>query len=291
MVAVSTPRPFGNFAEERKGKIDFTAAWTDATGTKWWHCQPCWNKKKAKKYNYSGGSSTIVNHLRKEHRIILPGRQENRRQVTQSRLGDINRIFGDEAQVFKKRKTAAAENALDQSTFRKLYCRYVVACSLPFSHVEQPAFRDLVQYICPAANDLLPTSGSTIRNDLQRGYNDNWTSPNHLGVIGFTVQFVTEDHGLLSLVVRIKELQGHRSGENMAEAIMEFVREYGIASKVGCFMMDNASNMNTMIDKVSDGLESEFDVFYDPPQHQLRCFSHTITLAVMEFLIGERPHD
>jgi hypothetical protein len=39
------------------------------------------------------------------------------------------------------------------------------------------------------------------------------------------------------------------SGENMAEAIMEFIREYGIASKVGYFMMDNATNMNTMIDK------------------------------------------
>ncbi|KAM4067699.1 transposase-like protein [Hirsutella rhossiliensis] len=92
---------------------------------------------------------------------------------------------------------------------------------------------------------------------------NNWTSPNHLGVIGFTVQFVTEDH-----------------------AIMEFVREYGISSKIGYFMMDNASNMNTMIDKVSDDLEREFDVFYDPLQHRLRCFGHIINLAVMEFLIG-----
>jgi hypothetical protein len=56
-----------------------------------------------------------------------------------------------------------------------------------------------------------------------------------LGVIGFTVQFVTEDHGLQSLVVRIKELEGQHNGEHMAEAIMEFIREYGIASKVGYF--------------------------------------------------------
>lgn len=48
-------------------------------------------------------------------------------------------------------------------------------------------------------------------------------SPNCLGVIGFTVQFVTEDHGLQSLVVGIKELEGQHSGENMAEAIMEFI--------------------------------------------------------------------
>ncbi|KJZ68113.1 hypothetical protein HIM_12500 [Hirsutella minnesotensis 3608] len=160
---------------------------------------------------------------------MLSGRQENRREVTQTRLGDITAFLADEAQVSKKRKATVAENALDQPMFRELYCRYVVACSLPFTHVEQPAFRDLIQYICPAANDLLPTSGDTIRSDLQRGYDgkrefvrralqnalssihivpDNWTSANHLGVIGFTVQFVTEDHGQLSLVIRIKELQG-----------------------------------------------------------------------------------
>ncbi|KAM4067763.1 hypothetical protein HRG_009844 [Hirsutella rhossiliensis] len=66
---------------------------------------------------------------------------------------------------------------------------------------------------------------------------------------------------------------------------MEFIREYGIATKVGYFMMDNATNMNTMIDKVSDDLEHEFEVFYDPLPHRLRCFGHIINLAVMEFLM------
>ncbi|OAQ57667.2 transposase-like protein [Pochonia chlamydosporia 170] len=183
-------------------------------------------------------------------------------------------------------------------------------CSLPFAQVEHPAFRDLIRYLRPAADDLLPRSGDTVKTDLQWGYDnkkefvkralqnalssihiipDNWASPNGLGVIGFTVQFVTEDHGLQSLVVRIKELEGEHSGEHMAEAIMEFIREYGIATKVGYFMMDNASNMNTMIDKVSDELEQEFDVFYDPLPHRLRCTGHIINLAVMEFLIGKRP--
>lgn len=75
----------------------------------------------------------------------------------------------------------------------------------------------------------------------------------------------------------------------MAEAIMEFIQEFGIASKVRYFIMDNATNMNTMIDKVSNDLEHEFDIFYDPLPHQLRYFGHIINLAVMEFLIGKRP--
>jgi hypothetical protein len=108
-------------------------------------------------------------------------------------------------------------------------------------------------------------------------------------VIGFTVQLVSEDHGLQSLVVRIKELEGQHNGKHIAEAIMEFVQEYRIASKVGYFMMDNTSNMNTMIDKISDNLEHEFDVFYDPLPHRLRCSGHIINLAVMEFLVGRQP--
>lgn len=67
---------------------------------------------------------------------------------------------------------------------------------------------------------------------------------------------------------------------------MEFIREYGIASKVGYFMMDNASNMNTMIDKVSNDLEQDFKVFYDHLHRRFRCLGHIINLAVMEFLIG-----
>ncbi|KID93911.1 hypothetical protein MAJ_10124, partial [Metarhizium majus ARSEF 297] len=59
---------------------------------------------------------------------------------------------------------------------------------------------------------------------------------------------------------------------------MEFIREYGIASKVRYFMMDNASNMNTMIDRISDDLEHEFDVFYDPLPHRLCCVGHIICL-------------
>lgn len=129
----------------------------------------------------------------------------------------------------------------------------MVVCSLPFAHIEQQSFRELIRYIRPAADDRLPRSGDTVKNDLKQSYDckqefvkrelqnslssihsvpDNWTSPNLLGVIGCTVQFATEDYGLQSLVVGIQELGDQHSGENMAEAIMEFIREYEIASKV-----------------------------------------------------------
>ncbi|CEJ95263.1 hypothetical protein VHEMI10753 [[Torrubiella] hemipterigena] len=46
--------------------------------------------------------------------------------------------------------------------------------------------------------------------------------------------------------------------------------------------------MSAMIDQVSDDLEREFKVYYDPLPHRLRCLGHIMNLAVMEFLIGKR---
>jgi hypothetical protein len=43
-------------------------------------------------------------------------------------------------------------------------------------------------------------------------------------------------------------------------------------------MMDNASNMNSMIDHISDELEREFSIFYDPLPHRLRWLGHIINL-------------
>ncbi|KID81002.1 Ribonuclease H-like protein [Metarhizium guizhouense ARSEF 977] len=293
----SAPRhrtsPIWQYCRLEEGR-KIPAAWVDSNGRKWWHCQPCFDRKKRdKKYNCSGGSSTVIDHLRKQHGILVSKRQDIHREATESRLGDISSFLSNETLTStKRRKVTAEEDALDQATLRELYCRYTVACSLPFAQVEHPAFRDFIRYLRPAADDLLPRSGDTVKTDLQWGYDnkkefvkralqnalssihiipDNWTSPN------------------VPCGVRIKELEGEHSGEHMAEAIMEFIREYGIATKVGYFMMDNASNMNTMIDEISDDLEREFDVFYDPLPHRLRCTGHVIHLAVMEFLIGKRP--
>ena len=172
LFAISCERssPIWQYCRKEEGR-SYPSAWIDSNGSKWWHCQPCHEKNRAKKYNYSSGSSAIANHLRKEHKIMITGRRDCKREVTRSRLGDITAFLSNESLISnKKRKATTEENALDQATLRELYCRYTVACSLPFAHIEQPAFRDLVRYIRPAADDLLPTCGDTVKHELKRAY-------------------------------------------------------------------------------------------------------------------------
>jgi hypothetical protein len=76
---------------------------------------------------------------------MISGVDEVRRAVTKTRLGDITAFMTNESLASsKKRKLMVEEDALDQATLRELYCRYTVACSLPFAHVETPAFRDFI---------------------------------------------------------------------------------------------------------------------------------------------------
>jgi hypothetical protein len=59
--------------------------------------------------------------------------------------------------------------------------------------------------------------------------------------------YVSEMGVLQQSVVAVKELDGAHSRENQACCVIEVINDYGIALKVGYFVMDNASNNDTII--------------------------------------------
>jgi hypothetical protein len=59
--------------------------------------------------------------------------------------------------------------------------------------------------------------------------------------------YVSEIGVLQQSVVAVKELDGAHSRENQACYVIEVINDYGIALKVGYFVMDNASNNDTII--------------------------------------------
>jgi hypothetical protein len=115
-----TTSPIWKYCRTEEGKA-LPAGRVDPNGRKWWHCEPCFNKTREKRYNYSGGSFIIIDHLRKEHRIMVSGRRDNRRATTQTRLGDITTFMTNDTLVHSKKRKATAEgDVLDQATFREL---------------------------------------------------------------------------------------------------------------------------------------------------------------------------
>jgi hypothetical protein len=89
---------------------------------------------------------------------------------------------------------------------------------------------------------------------------DLWTSPNTLAIIGIVSHYISESGQLEHSVLALRELDGAHSGENQSACVIEVASEYGIASKIGYFVMDNASNNDTLVSSFSKGIR--FFIFF-----------------------------
>ena len=80
---------------------------------------------------------------------------------------------------------------------------------------------------------------------------DLWSSPNQLPVLGITAAYVCEDGKLETAVLALRVVEGTHDGENLSKYMMEVIIEWGIASKLGYFNMDNAPNNDAMLRHVT----------------------------------------
>jgi hypothetical protein len=80
---------------------------------------------------------------------------------------------------------------------------------------------------------------------------DLWSSPNQLPVLGITAVYVCEDGKMEKSVLALKVVEGAHDGENLSKYVMDVISEWGIASKLGYFNMDNAPNNDTMLKAIS----------------------------------------
>jgi hypothetical protein len=58
------------------------------------------------------------------------------------------------------------------------------------------------------------------------------------------------------MVLAMKEIEGNHKGENLAPVVLEVIREWRIAGKLGYIVIDNASNNDTMMEALSAGKRS-----------------------------------
>jgi hypothetical protein len=237
-----------------------------------WQCRYC-----LKEYVESGGTAIITGHL-KEHGIIISSTQEIRTASIQSNIADA---FHKAEQTNHKRRCLSnfAARDLDPAVLEQLYVQWITTCSVSFRMATLAEFRALLHYLNPEIDNWLPNSGPTIRVWTMRTYVaqqervkrevqsalskvhftvDLWTSPNALAILGMIAHYTSESGQLEHSVLALRELDGKHSGHNIAGCVMQVINDYGIASKVGYFMMDNADNNDTMMEALSTRMYNQF---------------------------------
>jgi hypothetical protein len=113
---------------------------------------------------------------------------------------------------------------------------------------------------------------------------DLWTSPNYLAILRVISHYISESRDLEQAVLSLLKLDGLHSRANMAGCVLKIIKDYGIASKVGYFMMDNAESNDTMMVAIAEELQEQYTLDWDPVQHRLRCNGHIINLTAQAFL-------
>ncbi|KAF9070583.1 hypothetical protein BDP27DRAFT_1149764, partial [Rhodocollybia butyracea] len=70
---------------------------------------------------------------------------------------------------------------------------------------------------------------------------------------------------------------------NMADVVWDTLEKYGLIGQVLAFMMDNATNNDTLLEAIERKCHAR-NIPFNAQHSRLRCMPHTVHLAVLKLL-------
>jgi hypothetical protein len=89
---------------------------------------------------------------------------------------------------------------------------------------------------------------------------DLWTSPHRHGILAISARWVDQDYQPQRALLAMPECRYSHSGETQASLIIDTLAKYGIASKVGYHVGDNATSNDTCLSYLSRRLREDYGV-------------------------------
>jgi hypothetical protein len=250
--------------------------YNERTGKEEWRCKHC-----DRTYACSGGTAAPAKHLTDpppDGHGLPRGAPRTTKVTTIRTILERARAVAEENPHKRRRLNDQPGDSINPDPLEVLYVRFITACSLPFRLVECPEFRVLLAYINKDVDTWLPNTHETIRKWIMRQYEDQkekvkqriqsaksrihiscdlWTSPNSLAILGIVAHYVTEDGQLEHHVLALKDIDSEHDGSHLAVAVLNVVDEWGFASKLGYFVMDNAGNNDILMRSLSLGQHND----------------------------------
>lgn len=262
-----------------------------------WSCNECDKRQKTKLLDASS-TGIIRNHL-ENHQIYQPGSKR-----AAEKMNNID-------QAFKRHKgeprKAIAETRFQR--FKKLIVRWIVDANVPMTAMENESLRELFD-ISSSGDDkmteFLP-SGDTVHNWIEKEFQsqkqeikrqlqedslsrihlsfDLWTSGNQLPILAVVAHYLDKRYTVRTRLIAFRCLHGSHSGENMANLLVEIVREFDITDQLGFFVIDNASSNDTCLQALLHQILPH-STAEQIQQRRIRCWGHILNLAAKAFLFG-----
>ncbi|KAH7461075.1 hypothetical protein FOMA001_g19142 [Fusarium oxysporum f. sp. matthiolae] len=149
---------------------------------------------------------------------------------------------------------------------------------LPLNFVTWPEYQALLTAVNPAVQEFLTDSGNTVAADLDRAYDahqqsvkkwleharslvhiamDVWSSPQRKAYVAVHAQWVDEAYKPRKALLGLPNLRRSHAGAAMTPHLMEIIRKYHLAPRIGYFTGDNDAKNDTCLRQLAVGLSQD----------------------------------
>ncbi|KAI8401866.1 hypothetical protein FOFC_08452 [Fusarium oxysporum] len=248
-------------------------------------------------------------HARRCHADIISS-------LDRTLIGGSSDVLDDEREATRPRIDAFFPSRYSDVSLRRMFDRdryldaivsLITRRRLAFSAINWDEMQEIMLAANPAIEDLLVTNRSALMRLIDATYelyssqlmatleasiskihilSDLWTSPHRHGILAISARWVDQDYRPQRALLAMPECRYSHSGETQASLIIDTLAKYGIASKVGYHVGDNATSNDTCLSYLSRRLRDDYGLTFDPSKRRIRCVAHIINLSLQAFLLA-----
>jgi hypothetical protein len=253
----------------------------------------------------------LKHHLKKEHNILWdPTENQNRtvRDEGQKTLIEYYQKFLERGEL-QGLRNEILRRTVNKDLMKQALVDLVVRRRVSLSIVEWSEFHTLIGAANPEApSTSLPTSHQTVANWILQSYTryqdivrkilqsaqtnihlavDIWTSPESSLLLGICGSFVDHHDDYRNILIGLRTVKS-QSGENQWKTLLPVLKEYGIETKIGAIIGDNAQSNDVLCRTMAQWLSLEYKINWNAKHQRLRCLGHIINLIVQAFLFDSK---
>jgi hypothetical protein len=214
----------------------------------------------------------------------------------------------DEDSNGRPSKIRRLDSPINKKMFRTLLAQFILSSNSPESMVDNPHFRELLEYLDPSVKECLISRRTLSRNLVALFYTkheelkielarhvrtggmisltlDAWTSIAQAGYLAITGHYASRISSqptvLRSVLLTFKPMRGSHDAEALSDTILECLEELGINNHIRAITADNASSNLAAFRKLEQsGRMQSFSI-----QHcTVRCMAHAINLSAQDVM-------
>lgn len=294
--------PFGykpSFLRRRRARKSYVWAYgypvKNRSGRDCWACEQCLFQKAQHNFIFAAsGTSHIIEHLRRHHRIGRNG----------ANLTTENPSASSASPASSSMPTMSYNlvTPVDLDEARKLFTEFIIMEGITRRQSTSPQLQRLIKLLNPTADGICPDSHGTSREWIKARYIeaceavaelmrnaigrihisfDAWSSRSNLCILSVVAHFVDQLGHLWALPIGLPEIYGSKTGENMAALLSGVFERYDITHKLGFLIADNATTNDRVIDLLSTRCG------WDAEQRRIRCSGHILNLVAKAIVFGD----